>query len=118
MRGQRFPDIANRVLSRLIETKEVPAKTPPTNVCTAPNGDATSLKNKVEHWLKHSQAVYGQTDSAQPAACASAIDFVGTSTDGILDTGWTGNGHDSTVVSDGHVTVRVSNCTTASVFRF
>jgi hypothetical protein len=94
-----------------LEAKSVPPKPDNTNVCTAGNGDATSLKNKVEHWVFHNQAFYGQTASANPAACASQIDFTGTSTDGILDTGWTGNGHDSTVISDGHVSVTVNGCT-------
>ena len=94
-----------------LEAKEVPPKSDNTNVCTAGNGDATSLKKKAEHWVFHNQAFYGQTASAEPAACASQIDFQGTSTDGILDTGWTGNGHDSTVISDGHVSVTVNGCT-------
>jgi hypothetical protein len=34
--------------------------------------------------------------------------------EGALDTGWTGNGHDSTVISDGTVTVGVASCAGAS----
>ncbi len=33
---------------------------------------------------------------------------------GVLDTGWTGNGHDSTVVNQGKITVGVSSCTGSS----
>jgi hypothetical protein len=34
--------------------------------------------------------------------------------EGALDTGWTGNGHDSTIVSDGKITVGVSGCAGSS----
>ncbi|HEY2386093.1 MAG TPA: hypothetical protein VGK30_03965 [Candidatus Binatia bacterium] len=44
------------------------------------------------------------------ASCPSKITFTGTSTNGVLDTGWTGNGHDATVISNGTVTVTVSGC--------
>jgi len=44
------------------------------------------------------------------ASCPTLITFTGTSTNGVLDTGWTGQGHDATVISDGTVTVSVSSC--------
>jgi hypothetical protein len=43
-------------------------------------------------------------------ACPGAVEFTGTSTDGVLDTGWTGLAHDATVISDGTVTVDVTSC--------
>ena len=46
--------------------------------------------------------------------CPTEIQFTGTSTLGVLDTGWTGQGHDATTISDGTVTVSVSGCTNAS----
>ncbi len=42
--------------------------------------------------------------------CPSRITFTGTSTNGVLDSGWTGQGHDATVVSDGTITVAVTSC--------
>jgi hypothetical protein len=42
--------------------------------------------------------------------CPSKITFTGTSTNAVLDTGWTGLGHRSTVVSDGTATVAVTSC--------
>ncbi len=52
------------------------------------------------------------TATSTPGAdtCPTLITFTGTSTNGVLDTGWTGNGHDATVISDGTVTVSVSGC--------
>ena len=43
-------------------------------------------------------------------ACPKFVDFVGTTTIGKLDTGWTGQGHDATVVDRGKVTVAVTSC--------
>ncbi len=44
-------------------------------------------------------------------ACPTKLEFVGTSGNlGVLDTGWTGQGHDSTVVDAGKVTVAVTSC--------
>src|SRR6185295_12444041 len=39
-------------------------------------------------------------------ACPGTIEFTGTSTGGVLDTGWTGIAHDATVISDGTTTVK------------
>jgi len=47
-------------------------------------------------------------------ACPNTIEFTGTSTGGVLDTGWTGIAHDSTVISDGTVTVDVTSCAGSS----
>ncbi len=46
-------------------------------------------------------------------SCPTKIQFTGTSTNGVLDTGWTGNGHDATTISDGTVTVSVTSCDNA-----
>ncbi|TMA71597.1 MAG: hypothetical protein E6J72_21430, partial [Deltaproteobacteria bacterium] len=44
-------------------------------------------------------------------ACPSFVEFTGNSgTIGVLDSGWTGQGHDATVVNDGTVTVGVTSC--------
>src|SRR5882724_2369678 len=43
-------------------------------------------------------------------ACPGTVEFTGTSTGGVLDTGWTGIAHDATVISDGTVTVDVTTC--------
>jgi hypothetical protein len=44
-------------------------------------------------------------------ACPTKLEFVGTSGNlGVLDSGWTGQGHDSTVVDAGKVTVAVTSC--------
>ncbi len=44
-------------------------------------------------------------------SCPGKVEFVGTSGSlGVLDTGWTGQGHDSTVVDQGKVTVSVTSC--------
>ncbi|HEY2386094.1 MAG TPA: hypothetical protein VGK30_03970 [Candidatus Binatia bacterium] len=48
------------------------------------------------------------------ATCPTEITFTGTSTNGVLDTGWTGNGHDATVISNGTVSVSVSGCSGAA----
>ncbi len=50
------------------------------------------------------------TPSPGTASCPTKLTFTGTSTNGVLDTGWTGNGHDSTVITNGTVTVSVSGC--------
>jgi hypothetical protein len=47
-------------------------------------------------------------------ACPTEIEFEGNTLTGILDTGWTGQGHDATVVSDGKVTVAVTSCAGSS----
>jgi hypothetical protein len=51
--------------------------------------------------------------STPSAACPSKIEFVGTSTKGVLDAGWTGQSHDSQVVTDGKITVAAS-CSVAT----
>lgn len=48
------------------------------------------------------------------ATCPTLITFTGTSTGGVLDTGWTGQGHDATVISDGTATVSVQSCAGAA----
>ncbi len=93
-----------------LQTKEVPAKVPPTNVCTAPDGDAPALLAKVQRWDHHNQSFYGQAASANTPACATLITFAGTSTDPVLDSGWTGFAHDASVVTDGSVSVQVATC--------
>jgi hypothetical protein len=55
--------------------------------------------------------------SACQCRCPAKLEFVGTpGALGVLDTGWTGLAHDSTVVSDGMITVAVTpnSCTLAS----
>ena len=47
-------------------------------------------------------------------ACPAFVAFTGNTTVGKLDTGWTGQGHDATIVSDGTVTVGVSTCAGSS----
>lgn len=48
-------------------------------------------------------------------ACPKFVDFVGTpGSVGLLDTGWTGQGHDSTLVDAGKVTVGVTSCAGAN----
>ncbi|MGH7894521.1 MAG: hypothetical protein ACREQL_07625, partial [Candidatus Binatia bacterium] len=53
-------------------------------------------------------------DGTCQCACPGAVEFTGTSTGGILDTGWTGIAHDATVVSEGTVTVDITACAGAS----
>jgi hypothetical protein len=45
-------------------------------------------------------------------SCPGLIDFVADSSapESSLDAGWNGNGHDSTVISDGRLTVQVTTC--------
>ncbi|MBI3770795.1 MAG: hypothetical protein HY271_20190 [Deltaproteobacteria bacterium] len=50
------------------------------------------------------------TSTSTTGSCPTLITFTGTSTKGVLDTGWTGQGHNSTVVSEGTVTVTVTSC--------
>ncbi len=71
-------------------------------------GDAPALEAKIDAFDNDIIS-----ELASPPSCPTKIEFVGTSTDGILDTGWTGNGHDATVISNGKVTVAVSGCTNA-----
>ena len=52
------------------------------------------------------------TSAASP--CPDKIDFVGTSNGKVLDAGWTGQSHDSQVVSAGMLTVDVTSCQHAS----
>ncbi len=68
--------------------------------------DVTALKNKADAF---DNDVLSELTGAPPA-CPTQITFEGTSTDGVLDTGWTGQGHDALVVSDGMVTVSVTSC--------
>ena len=44
-------------------------------------------------------------------ACPTRLTFTGTSTTGVLDVGWTGLGHDATVISNRTVTLSVQSCT-------
>ncbi len=56
----------------------------------------------------------GFTCNSCQCACPAFVEFTGTSTLGILDTGWTGNGHDSTIVNNGTITVGVTGCAGSS----
>ncbi len=53
-------------------------------------------------------------DDGNATTCPTKFTFDPTSQDGILDSGWTGLAHDSTVVSQGLVTVAITGCTNAS----
>src|SRR6185295_562146 len=53
-------------------------------------------------------------DGSCQCACPGTVEFTGTSTGGVLDTGWTGIAHDSTVISDGTVTVDITSCAGSS----
>ena len=93
-----------------LETKEVPPKPDNSNVCVQPDGDAAAIENKVNAFQSSIVTSY----SGGPAACPTEIQFTGTSTDGVLDTGWTGQGHDATTITKGTVTVSVSGCSGAA----
>lgn len=49
-------------------------------------------------------------DDGTAGTCPTQIQFVGNSWGGVLDTGWTGQAHDATTISDGTVTVQVTSC--------
>jgi hypothetical protein len=53
-------------------------------------------------------------DASCQCPCPGAVEFTGTSTNGVLDTGWTGLGHNATVISDGTATVDITSCAGAS----
>ncbi|HEY2387154.1 MAG TPA: hypothetical protein VGK30_09345 [Candidatus Binatia bacterium] len=101
-----------------LESKEAPAKPDNSNVCVQPDGDAGAIETKVDNFVNAIVAAYstpvGPTPTATatpgPATCPSEIQFTGTSTNGVLDTGWTGNGHDATTITNGTVTVSVTGC--------
>ncbi|MBI3767019.1 MAG: hypothetical protein HY271_00835 [Deltaproteobacteria bacterium] len=84
--------------------------TKPASECIAPNGDGPAIKAMIEGFTNHIANYYSGFVNQTPG-CASQIVFAGTSTTGVLDTGWTGQGHNSTVVSEGTVTVAVDTCT-------
>jgi len=83
-----------------------PSETPtPTGVTVTPTGETPTADGGTP--------TLTPTSAASP--CPSKIDFVGTSGDGkVLDAGWTGQSHDSQVVSAGKITVDVTRCTNAS----
>ncbi len=49
-------------------------------------------------------------DNGDATTCPTKITFTGISQGGVLDSGWTGNGHDAQVISQGLVTVSVTGC--------
>jgi hypothetical protein len=54
-------------------------------------------------------------DDGTSSACPSTITFEGNSGGrGVLDAGWTGNGHNASIVSGGRVTVAVTGCAGAA----
>ncbi len=48
--------------------------------------------------------------SAGAATCPTQVTFTSTGTGGVLDAGWTGQGHDATTISDATLTVDVTSC--------
>ncbi len=91
-----------------LEAKEVPAKSPPTNVCVAADGDAGVIGSKIGRWANHANA-YLRSSGA--ATCPTMLTFTPTSTTGVLDFGWTGYEHDQLFISDATLTFAVSSCT-------
>ena len=85
-----------------LESKE--DNTKPDTVCVAGDGDKAAIEAKVDAFV--AQIVQDYEFGA--ASCPTEIQFTGTSTNGVLDTGWNGNGHDSTVISKGTVTVTIA----------
>jgi hypothetical protein len=74
-------------------------------------GDVAAEKSKADAF---DADVINELANAAPATCPTEIQFTGTSTNGVLDTGWTGNGHDATTITKGTVTVSVSGCSGAA----
>jgi len=54
------------------------------------------------------------TSTPSGGACATEITFLANGQAADLDTGWTGQSHDSKVISDGLITATLSNCANAS----
>jgi hypothetical protein len=72
--------------------------------CDPAGGTATSCFT-----ASNTSAAFTCTASCQ-CACPAFVEFVGTAgAVGILDTGWTGQGHDATIVDQGKITVGVSS---------
>lgn len=85
---------------------QTPATRTPTPVTSGPTETptVTSGTPPTEGTMTPSPTPTGE------GSCPTLISFTGTSTGGVLDTGWTGQGHDATTISDGTVTVSVTNC--------
>jgi hypothetical protein len=69
-------------------------------------GDSDELEAKVDAF--DADVIDEIANGGAPGTCPTQITFEGTSTNGVLDTGRTGQGHDSTVISDGMVTVNAT----------
>jgi hypothetical protein len=78
--------------------------------CLAPEGDEAAIAALIDPYVDHIANYFSGYVNQSPG-CASQIVFAGTTTKGVLDTGWTGQGHNATVVSEGTVTVAVDTCT-------
>ncbi|MGH7893721.1 MAG: hypothetical protein ACREQL_03585, partial [Candidatus Binatia bacterium] len=90
-----------------------PAKTPTGGVTSTPV--ETGTPEEMPTGATPTGGTPTPTATSTPsAACPNKIDFTGTSTGPVLDTGWTGIAHDATVVSDGTVTVDVTACAGSS----
>jgi hypothetical protein len=89
-----------------LELKEIPPKADNSNVCVKPDGDKVAIEAAVDARALDVVRYY----SATAATCPSRVTFVGTSTAGVLDAGWTGQSHDSKTITDGMVTTTVSGC--------
>ena len=91
---------------------KIEAKVP--NDC-ATTGDSAAIQAKVEAYVNDLVcSLKPDLGTCPVGTCPTQIAFTGTSTGGVLDTGWTGQGHDATTISKGTVTVTVSTCTGAT----
>jgi hypothetical protein len=73
--------------------------------CDPNGGTATSCQA-----VANTSAAFTCSPTCQ-CACPTFVKFTGVAgTIGVLDSGWTGQGHDATVISDGTVTVGVTSC--------
>ena len=82
-----------------------------TQTAAGPTATVTATHTASAPTATATQTVSAPTTTATPApGCPTRITFTGTSTGAVLDSGWTGLGHDATVVTDGTITVGVTSC--------
>jgi hypothetical protein len=86
-----------------------PVETPAATLTAIETSTPVETATAVETPLPTATSTPGPT-----GVCPTLITFEGTSTNGVLDTGWTGQGHDATVISEGLVTVSVTSCAGAA----
>jgi len=78
-------------------------------------GDLAALEAKVDAFVNDVVCELDPSEGTCPTGtCPTKVTFLGTSTAGVLDAGWTGQSHDSKTVSEGLLTMSVGTCAHAA----